>query len=456
MRLKVRQRGNQISPERMILASFAATILIGTLLLALPASNADGAWHLSSASLFLSTSATCVTGLDPVGIGEALTHFGIFVMTLLVELGGVGVMTVGTFFFIAMGRRLSVSEERIIMSTLGEETANNVSRTILSTLTFTFSWELAGAAVIAWRLYTAYEYGISRAVAHGVFISIMAFCNAGFGLYSDSMCRFATDPHMMISCMVLTVVGGIGFIVHANILSLRPWKKSRQSRGRLTLHSSIVLKTTAIILIAGTLAFLAFEGSGAFRAFSSMDKVIGALFQTVTSRTAGLVAVPTTELRSVSLILTMVIMFIGAAPGSTAGGIKVTTAAVLFSTVRNMLHNRQAVEVRKRSLPTRIVKNAIAITVLSLTVITVATLIMSITEESTGQSMFSVFFEIISAFATTGLSLGATPALTTAGRLCIIVCMFVGRLGPLSLAMSMSNQPAVLPKRYPEENIVVG
>lgn len=456
MRLKVHQSKTHASPERMILASFAVTILIGTLLLALPASNADGVWHLSSASLFLSTSATCVTGLDPVGIGGALTHFGIFIMAMLVELGGVGVMTVGTFFFIAMGRRLSISEERVIMNTLGEETVNNVSRTILSTLYFTLSWELIGAAIITWRLYSAYEYNFLRAVGHGLFISIMAFCNAGFGLFADSMCRYATDPVMMISCMVLTVVGGIGFVVHANILALRPWRKNRQARGRLTLHAYLVLKATAIILISGTLAFLALEWFGAFEKFSFLDKVIGASFQTVTSRTTGFAAVPTPELRSASLIITMVIMFIGAAPGSTAGGIKVTTVAVLYATVRNMLHNRQAIELRKRSLPVRIVKNAIAITVLSLTVITGATIIMAITEESTGQSMFSVFFEIISAFATTGLSLGATPALTTAGRLCIIACMFVGRLGPVSLAMSMSNQPGVLAKRYPEENIVVG
>jgi len=456
MRLKVHLRGRHLSPERVVLASFAATILLGALLLALPFSNTDGAWHLSSSSLFLSTSATCVTGLDPVGIGESLTHFGIFVMTLLVELGGIGVMTIGTFFFIAMGRRLSVSEERVIMNTLGEDTVNNISRTILRTLYFTFSWEVVGAAIIAWRLYSHYQYSLPRAAAHGLFISIMAFCNAGFGLFPDNMCRYASDPVMMIACMVLIVVGGIGFIVHANLLALRPWKKNRLARGRLTLHSYLVLKITVFILLTGTLAFLALEWFGAFEDFSFIDKVVGASFQTVTSRTAGLMAVPTPELRSASLILTMVVMFIGAAPGSTAGGIKITTAAVLYATVRNMLHNRQAIELHGRSLPVRVVKNAIAITVLSLIVITGATLIMSLTEESTGQSMFSVFFEIISAFATTGLSLGATPALTPPGRFCIIVCMFVGRLGPVSLAMSMSSQPGVLAKRYPEENIVVG
>mgnify|MGYP003589620535 CR=1 FL=1 len=456
MRLRTLKRHSLLSPERSVVGAFLATVIIGAFLLALPISNTDGAWHLSSDSLFLSTSATCVTGLDPVGVGTALTNFGLVVLVILAEIGGVGIMTIGTFFFIAMGKRLSVSEERIVMNTLGENSVGGISRIILSTLFFTLTWEILGTILLAWRLHVAHGYSPHHALAQGVFLSVMAFCNAGFTITADSLCLFATDRILMITMLTLILVGGIGFIVHGNLIALRPWRNKRRNRGRLTLHSYIVLTTTAIILAIGTVGYLVFEWAGALGAFSGIDKVIGALFQTVTSRTAGFAAIPTSSLRDVSVVLTTVIMFIGAAPGSTGGGIKITTAAILFATIRDIVLNRQTTEIRNRSLPTRVVKDAIAITVLSLVVITGATFVIAVTEESTGVPMFRLFFEVVSAFATTGLSLDTTPTLTIGGRLCIIVCMFIGRLGPATLAMSMSQNTSGPAKRFPEENVIVG
>ncbi len=456
MRAKVRIRKDSMFPQRMIVGAFACAIFIGTILLALPFSNADGRWHFNENSLFLATSATCVTGLDPVGIGESLTVFGLFVMILLVELGGIGIMTVGTFFFIIMGRRLSISEERVIMNTLGEGTVDNVSRIIRSTLRFTFTWEIIGATMIAWRLHQAYGYTLEKAILHGIFMSIMSFCNAGFTVDSDSLCRFADDPFILVPLLGLMLMGGIGFIVHANLTGLWSWKTFRVVGKRLSLHSQIVLKTTGIIMVTGTIAILLLEWSGCFAEFSIQDKIFGAFFQTATSRTTGFAAVPTTALRNASLIITMALMFVGAAPGSTGGGIKVTTAAVLYATVRDIVRKKQSTEIHLRSIPNRVVTDAISITVLSVAVVTTAFLILSVTEETTGVSMFPLFFEIVSAYTTTGLSLNVTATLTLAGKLLIIMCMFIGRLGPMTLAVTMSRHQSGPAKRYPEENVIVG
>lgn len=456
MRAKTRIRHASMPPQRMIVAAFACAIFIGMLLLALPFSNADGRWHFTANSLFLATSAICVTGLDPVGIGGSLTEFGLFVMLLLVELGGIGIMTVGTFFFIIMGRRLSLSEERVIMNTLGEETVEKVARIIRSTLVFTFSWELVGAAMIAWRLHQAYGYNLDKAISHGVFMSIMSFCNAGFSIDADSMCRFAGDPFILIPLLGLMLMGGIGFVVHANLTNLWSWGKFRAGNKRLSLHSQIVLKSTGLIMVTGTIAILLLEWSGCFANFSIQDKIFGALFHTATSRTTGFAAIPTTAMRNASLIITMVLMFVGAAPGSTGGGIKVTTAAVLYATVRDIIHKKQSTEIRFRSIPRRVVTDAISITILSVTVVTTVFFIMSVTEEATGVSMFRLLFEIVSAYTTTGLSLDVTATLTLLGKLLIILCMFIGRLGPMTLAVTMSRHQSGPARRYPEENVIVG
>ncbi len=456
MREKIRARAASMPPQRSLVAAFAGAILVGTILLALPISNTDGQWHFSTNALFLATSATCVTGLDPVGIGTSLSGFGLTVILLLVELGGIGIMTVGTFFFIVMGRRLSLSDERVIMNTLGEETVSKVARIIRKTLLFTFSWEIVGAALIAWRLQEAYGYTVEKAIPHAVFMSVMSFCNAGFTIDSNSMCRFASDPWILLPLMVLMIMGGIGFVVHANVVSLWPSKTSQNKDKRLSLHSHIVLKTTGFILLTGTLTILLLEWSGAFANLPTGNKLMGAFFQTVTSRTTGFAAVPTTSLRNASLIITMILMFIGAAPGSTGGGIKVTTAAVLYATVRDIILKKQDTEIQFRSIPKRVVRDAIAIIILSVTIITMTCLILSITEEQSDRSLFALFFEIVSAYTTTGLSLDVTATLTIVGKLLIIVCMFLGRLGPMTFALTMSRHQTGPAKRYPEENVIIG
>ncbi len=456
MRATFRHIHRSVSPQRLLVATFAAAIAIGAALLATPLANADGRWRLSVDALFLATSGVCVTGLDPVGIGTSLSGFGLCVLLLLVELGGLGIMTVGTFFFIALGRRLSHSEEDAIMNALGEGRVGNVPSIIRSTLVFTLLWEVVGTVLIAHRLRTAYGFAPGEAVWNGLFMSVMAFCNAGFGLLPDNMCRYARDPALLGVLLVLMIVGGLGFIVQANLVNFCFRRRQRPEGMRLSLHTYLVLTTTGLILLVGTLFLLVLEGRHAFAGFAFDDKLLNAFFQTATARTTGFAAVPTTALRPASILVTLVVMFIGAAPGSTGGGIKVTTAAVLFATVRDMLRNRQAAELRGRSLPRRVVVDAIAIAVLSLGVVGLACFGLALAEEGSGLTAISLVFEVVSAYTTTGLSLGATALLSVPGKLVIVACMFIGRLGPVALAMTMSRSRLGPGRRYPEETVIVG
>jgi len=456
MRVKVRLQKLNTSPQRAIVSAFAAVIIFGALLLSLPCANADGHWRSAADAFFLATSATCVTGLDTIGIGHSLSTFGLCVIVTLVELGGIGVMTIGTVFFIAMGKRLTRVGEQALMNSLGVDAVADIGRILRNTVIFTLSWELIGTLIIATKLTQSYGYAWQAAIPHGFFMSVMAFCNAGFTIDPNSMRLFAEDPFMLTSLVALMLVGGIGFIVHANILQHILGPRKHRKRPRLSLHTSLVLKTTAIILIAGTIAFILLERSASLASLSPFDTFINALFQTVTSRTTGFSSIPTHSLRNASIMITMLIMFIGAAPGSTGGGIKVTTAAVLFLTVRDIILKKERVETRSRSIPARIVTEAISITVLSIVVVLTTLLMISITEENSGTSLFSLFFEVISAYTTTGLSLGATPALTDWSKLLLIACMFVGRLGPMTLAVTLSRTHAGPAARFPEENVIVG
>ena len=265
MRIRTRSRGAPMAAPKILAISFAAAVLVGFLLLALPVSSADGRWHADVPRLFTATSAICVTGLDPIGVGAALSPFGLAVLTLLAQLGGIGIMTVGTFLFVAIGRTLSVTEERSVASSLGEMRPNNMRRILTGTLVFTFAWELAGAVFLAWRLRAAdAALPLGKAAAHGAFFSVMSFCNAGFSLHADSFAPFLHDPSIVLCSVVLSLVGGIGFLVHANLFSLRPWYRNRIARGRLTLHSRLVLEGLLAVVALDLLVYLSLEWNGAW------------------------------------------------------------------------------------------------------------------------------------------------------------------------------------------------
>lgn len=448
------------APSRLVVLAFAAAVAAGALLFALPAARADGAWHLDLRSLFLATSAACVTGLDPVGVGAALTPFGKTVLVVLVELGGLGIMTIGTFLFLAAGRSLSVDEERSVMNTLGTGTPRQVGPILRQTVAFTLFWELSGALAMAARLHAAFPgYGSAvRSLAHGAFFSVMSFCNAGFSLFPDSFAPLLRDPAMTLLSCLLSFVGGIGFIVHASLLSLRPWRRNRLARGRLPLHGRLVLEGVAAVVGLSLLAYLPLEAGGAYAGLSGGETFRAALFQAFSSRSSGFACVSVASYGPATLAFTMALMFVGAAPGSTGGGVKTTTVAVLFATVRAMFHSRDTPELHGRSVPRRAVGDAIAVTVLSAAAVAATSFALLLAEAAGPARPGALVFEAVSAFANNGMEIdGTTASLSGPGLLVVSVAMFAGRLGPVALVLTLfRRRRADLSKRFPEENVIVG
>ena len=458
-------RPHGLPAQAVIALSFLAAILAGAVLLALPASHVSGRWGGVGQSLFLSVSAICVTGLSPVAdLPAEFGGFGLAVLMLLAQTGALGIMTLGTFIIEAMGRRASMKEEQMLMESFGTNDGGGVESLLLGAVWFTLAWEAAGAVALAARFRAAWGLAPGAAAWHGLFHSVMAFCNAGFSLYPDSVARYASDPVVLGIFGVQIVVGGIGFIVHRNVFSLRPWRRNRLERGRLTLHSRIVLQMTIALLALGTVGFWLLERHGAFAGLSPSQQWLRALFKTASTRTCGFAATPDTAVGGFSKALSMVLMSIGGAPGSTCGGLKVTTVAVLLATVRSMARNLEECEIGHRTIPARIVRESIAILMLGLGALATSSALLHVFESrnpaffppgAPGVSV-SLVFEAVSAFGTVGLSLGATPELSGASRACLVACMFLGRLGPLTLALTMGGSPARRPRRYPEESVVVG
>lgn len=450
-------------PQWLIAVAFAAAIAVGGVLLSLPVANTSGTWGSFPVPFFLAASAVCVTGLTPVDIHSVLTPFGQLVLLCLMQLGGLGIMTMGSVLFEVIGHNLSMSNEQILASSLGAGTPGRIKQLLWKTIVFTAFWEFAGAVVIGARLFTKYGYNAAKSTYYGIFHSVSAFCNAGFSLYSDSLTGFSNDRLLLFMFAVLIITGGLGFIVHSNLISVAPWRRNKLRRGRYTLHTRIVLTGTVILIATGLFMILAFEWHNSLADVPVNNRFANALFISVSARTAGLNNIDVASMCGLSKAVIMFLMFIGAAPGSTAGGIKVSTAVVLVATVAAMIRNRRETEYAGRTIPARAVRESIVITVLSAAIVLIAVFVLHFTEASNPalaaapqDLSLNLTFEAVSAFGTVGLSLDTTPLLSNTGLLCIMVCMFIGRLGPLTLALIMSGAEPTSDRRFPEENVVVG
>lgn len=449
-------------PRWMLAAAFAAAIFVGALLLMLPAAQAGGGPRLSFLdALFTATSATCVTGLTVVDTATRFTLFGQVVILGLIQLGGLGIMTFGTFLLVLAGSRPSVRSESVLLTALGagDGAAPSLRPLLLRTVFLTFVIEGCGATLLTWRHLLA---GLSpaRAAFLGVFHAVSAFCNAGFALFPGgaSLTAVSGDRVYLLTVAALIAIGGLGFLVLHNLGRFRFWRRSRKARGRITIHTHMVLAATLVLTLGGWLALLALEWHASLEGLDAADKWLAAFFQSVAARTAGFNSVPLTRLSEPGRLLTMGLMFVGGAPGSTAGGVKTTTMVVLALTVVAMLRGRRETLYRRRAIPEAVVREAIVIFLLSLFFVTGAfgALLLTATPNAGGANSLPLLFETVSAFGTVGLSLGMTPALSRAGRAIIIAAMFVGRLGPLTLALVVGRPAAGGRVRYPEEEVVVG
>lgn len=431
-----------------IALGFLAMIVVGAILLAMPWARASGEAGSFSTALFTAFSAVCVTGLTVVDIGVEYSRAGQIVLLTLVELGCLGLMTCGTFLLIAIGRRLSLSREFSLMNAYGVAQVKGLKSLICWIVGSMVTIELLGALALYCKFGDVYE---------SVFFSVMSFCNAGFSIYSDSLAPFAESPYLILVMAAETILGGIGFLVIYNLCTFRFMRRASGGKGRLSLHTKITLRVTGYLLALAFLAFLVIEWNGTLAPYATLQKLWIAFYQAVTPRTCGFCVIPTEALHPLTRLIYEVLMGIGGAPGSAAAGIKVTTLAVLVYTLTAMCRGERETVMNERVIPYDIVRESIIIVMAVLVFIVLVTGALFWTEHTNTISLDALFFEAVSAITTTGLSMGETTrSLTPAGRVVIMIAMFIGRLGALSVVMMIGDRESTKHIRYPNEEIVVG
>ena len=446
MSLKDSIKSYNLSPAQVLVAGYFAVILTGTILLSLPmATTAQGSLGFID-SLFTSTSATCVTGLIVVNTSSAFTTFGQVVIMFLIQIGGLGIMSMSTLMAFLIGKKISLKERLVIQQDLNQFGISGLVRLIQYVLGFTLIIEGAGAIFMFTKLIS--EYNLMKAVYYSIFHAISAFNNAGFDLFGDSLVGFTGSIIMNFSVMILIILGGIGFGVLTE-------STNDEKFGKSSLQSKIVIIITLILLVIGFLVLLAleFNNPDTMGNLPFGEKILSAMFLSVTPRTAGFNTLPTDALKSSSLFFIIILMFIGASPGSTGGGIKTTTFGVMAITMWNKIIGKKDIEIYNRRIDEEDVLKAMAITLLAVVLVVLITIILTITES---QPFIDILFETVSAFGTVGLSTGVTSTLSTIGRILITLTMFAGRVGPLTLAVAFAEKERKGIYHYPKEKIMVG
>ena len=437
-----------LNPARVLVLGFLAIIIVGALLLMLPHAVV-GEKLTALEALFTSTSAVCVTGLVVVDTGTTFTVFGQLVIMMLIQIGGLGFMTMATLIFMLLGRKISFRNRLLISESLNQFTVQGVVALVKIILVYTLAVEGSAALLLALRF--SRDFGWVRAIYYGVFHAVSAFCNAGFDLFGNfsSLTSYRGDPVVNLVIMALIISGGLGFTVVRDFFP--PWRKA----GRLELHSKLVLVITALLLVSASLAIFVLEFSNpqTLAGIPWVDKVLATAFTATTPRTAGFNTVSIAGLRQPTLFIIIILMFIGASPASTGGGIKTTTFGVILVAVHSIIRGETDAVLFKRRLPQYIIHKALAIIILSIGLIAFVTLILCITEPF---EFMSVLFEVVSAFGTVGLSVGITPDLSALGKLLIIFMMFVGRVGPVTLTLAFGQRLKPSNIRYPEGRVMVG
>lgn len=451
----------KLQPPQVIVLSFLAVIALGTLLLSLPVSTAAGNDARLIDSVFTATSAVCVTGLVVQDTGAFFSSFGRIVILCLIQAGGLGIMTFSTMFAILLGRRLSISDNIIIKSALSHNRIEGLSRLVLYIILFTFTVEIIGAALLYMRWSQVFSWGSLVTAERAVFHSVSAFCNAGFSLFSFTAFKaFSKDLFTISVFSLLIIIGGLGFVVLMDIPKLKFWRKDRRLIfSRISLQTKIVLLVSFFLIIAGALAVCVFENNFALRGMGIKEKILSCTFTSITSRTAGFNVLDTASLRPVTLFMLIMLMFVGASPGSTGGGIKTVTFGIIIASFYSMFRNRDRITIFKKTIPKETYRRAAVIAFLALGVVVLSTFLLSATESVPAHSshyFLSMLFESTSAFGTVGLSTGITPNLTDWGKIIIILTMLIGRVGPLTLALAIAMRSEKIEYRYPEEKLMVG
>lgn len=451
----LRKRRQDMAPGTVIILSYSLAIIIGGILLALPVSHRGEAVSFLD-GLFTATSAMCVTGLAVVDTGTRFSLFGQTVILLLIQIGGLGITTFSVYLFFYLRLGVGMRGRWIINETLHHTPVDSLRDLIGSIIRLTLAIEGIGALLLATVLVP--REGWWQGCYSAVFHSVSAFCNAGFGLYPDNLIGYRSDPLVNATVIVLIILGGIGFLVMRELLALRHGGQVR----RLTLHSKLVLVTTAVLIILGTVVIAALEYGSALRGMGFWEGFWTALFQAVSPRTAGFNTIDLNLFGPATILFIMALMFIGASPGSCGGGIKTTSLAVFYAILSSRLRGNPHTNVFRRTISNEVVAKTLALTLLAGLLVGIAIFFLLLTH-GYGDALrfnqgllFDYSFEAISAFATVGLSLGVTPQLGVSGKIVIILLMFVGRVGLLTIAFTIAGRTRSDAVEYGEENIMIG
>lgn len=452
----MKNRIKRLSTTHWILLSFLMAILVGSLLLSLPISTQTGISVSYVDALFTATTATCVTGLVTLPTVTTWSIFGQIVILILIQIGGLGIITVLSGIAVAINRKMKLKDSRLVSDAFNisslEGISNFVRRVLIGTLI------VEGVGALLYMTVFVPQFGL-KGIWISIFTSVSAFCNAGIDIIAEnSLCSYATNPIINIVTALLIILGGLGYIVWWDVLRVIKDFKIQKFKcfKRLTLHSKIVLSVSAILIFGGAILIFVFEYSNpqTIGNMSLLDKIQVSLFQSVTTRTAGFATIPQENLTDTSAIISLLLMFIGGSPVGTAGGVKTVTVAVLIFTTYALITNKNEVDVFNRSLSKQIVRKAVAVTVMSFSIMFISTVLLSAV---TNASVLDILYETVSATATVGLTRNLTPFLNLWGKLIIVFTMYLGRIGPISLAIAFAySKESSNSIKNPTEEISVG
>lgn len=443
------RKSNKLKGVQILALGFLAVILIGGIILTLPISSASGESTNFLDALFTSTSAVCVTGLVTLDTGTHWSMFGQTIIMLLIEIGGLGFMSFTTLIAIILGKKITLRDRLILQDAMNTFSIQGLVKMVQYVITFTVTVQLSGALLFSTQFIP--QYGIAKGMFYSLFHSISAFCNAGFDLFGNfsSLTSYSSNWVVILVASALVIIGGIGFAVWIEIYNFKSMKK-------LSLHSKMVILVTAVLIVGGTILMFIFEHNNpnTLASMNMGDKVVNSFFAAVTPRTAGFNSISTDGMTNAGNLLTIILMFIGGSPGSTAGGIKTTTIGVLLVTVICVIKGRDDAEVFKKRFPKELIYKAFTLFFIGGVLVIGATMLLSYTEQ--GASFLSLLYETTSAFGTVGLTVGLTQQLSEVGKVLIMIMMYLGRVGPLTVVLSLMRNKKNNGVRYPEGKILIG
>ncbi|MFH1753993.1 MAG: potassium transporter TrkG [Candidatus Omnitrophota bacterium] len=444
-----------LRPAQLMVTSFGFVIMAGAILLMLPFAAHTGEKTSLIDAIFTATSATCVTGLIVKDTGTYFSIFGQVVILALIQLGGLGIMTFSVSLGILMGKKIQMGQQAVMKEVLDQDMLSTVKSFLLFIVKMTLFFELSGAIILFFVWRERFFQGWAETAYHAAFHSISAFCNAGFSTFTDSLVRFSGDIWTNASIALLIIFGGLGFLVIYDIYGKARKtlvERSRETIG-LRLQTRTVIGMSLFLILAGAVVIYLSAGEGVFGSLSGKNAPLIAIFQSITTRTAGFNTCQISQLSVSALFCMILLMFIGGSPGSTAGGIKTTTVAVLWAALRDGFRQKENVEMHKRTIPTDVILRALAILLGSALVVVIFVFLLLYFER---KAFIDILFEAVSAFGTVGLSRGITSELSAPGKILISLLMFIGRVGPLTIGYAFVRRKAQSHYKYAEERVMIG